>query len=945
MDKFLTFLVSGAATGLIFSLVATGLTLTYSATGIFNLAYGGVAFSAAYLFYEFNTSMHWPQWVAFLIIVVVYAPLLGLLLDGAVMRRLARANDAAKLVATVGLLLAIPALTEWITDGIINIFNLTIARSTTVLDVGLPSGLGPVPAATYHLPGKIPVTSSQIVILITTVICAALLWYLMRRTAIGLKMRAVVDRTDLARTRGINEVQTSRIAWVIGTMLAAVAGVVGAPVLGAITTNSYTVVIFVAASAALLGKLRSIPLALIGGVVLGVAETMVTGYATFASNITGFDSAVPVLILIGALVYIARQRTRKAGQASEEVAPPDYLSHLPTWRRALPWTLATIFLVCYITILSNTFWAGIMCQGLALSLIFLSFVIVTGLGGMVSLAQASFVSTAGLATGVLLMHFHWPFYAAAALAIVFTVIVGIIVALPALRLGGLFLALATLALAILGQEVLFQLNFVSNTSSGWTIPRLHIGPFTMQSNRTMAMFVLLIVAGVVVLIRNLRRSSWGRSIAAVRSSEVAAATSGVSSVRVKLVLFAISAAVAGVGGILFASFQGTVSGDTTPYVNGLLWLATAVLFGIRRPAAAVWAGIGSAVTPVILGSGFHWWSWVPSWLSWTGTKDSEIALILFGTGALLLARSPDGFLAQGAKQRWERLRKREAKRAAKLGTVLRDEVAIAEEVAAKEEAGVVERVTLHAQRLEQRGIVHSTPTSQIPPGLLSIRGVKVAYGDVQVLHGVGLEVPAGSITALFGANGGGKSTLCSSISGLVPTNDGSIVFDGEEIHSLEPYARVDRGLLVAPESRGVFPGLTVEENLELRLSNADIKLAYERFPRLGERRKQVSGSLSGGEQQMLALAPVLVRPPKAAVVDEPTLGLAPLVIAQVLELLVELRSKGTAILVVEEKVRDVLTIADYVAFIELGRIIWSGKREALDDERLTAVYLGTGNKG
>jgi ABC-type branched-subunit amino acid transport system ATPase component/branched-subunit amino acid ABC-type transport system permease component len=944
VDKFLTFLVSGAATGLIFSLVASGLTLSYSATGIFNLAYGGVAFSSAYLFYEFNTSMHWPQWAAFLIIVLVYAPLLGLLLDSAVLRRLARANEAAKLVSTVGLLLAIPALTEWIMDGIINIFNVDIARSSTVLEVGLPSGLGPVPDRTYHLPGQIPITSDQIVILITAVLCAGLLWYLMRHTAIGLKMRAVVDRSDLARTRGINDVQTSRYAWVIGTMLAAIAGVVGAPVLGALNTNSYTVVVFVAAAAAVFGKLKNIPMALLGGILLGVAETMVTGYATFASNISGFDSAVPVIILLGSLIYISRQRTRRAGSASEEAAPPDYLAHLPKWRRALPWTLATVFLIFYITILSNTFWAGVMAQGLALSLIFLSFVVVTGMGGMVSLAQATFVSVAGLATGLFLVHFGWPFYGAAAFAIVLTVIVGVVVALPALRLGGLFLALATLALAIVAQDVLFQVNYISNSSSGWTMPRLHIGPFTLQDNRTMAIFCLIIVALVVLLIRNLRVSSWGRSIAAVRSSEVAAATSGISAVRVKLVLFAISAAIAGLGGILYASFQSTVSGMTAPYVEGLLWLATAVLFGIRRPAAAVYAGIASAATPIIISSGFHWWSWVPSWLSWTGTKDSEISLILFGTGALLLARSPDGFLAQGARQRWERMRKREAKRAAKLGETLEDEVAIIEAVTASEEAGVVERVQTHAESLAARGIVTNAPTASIPPGLLSIRDVRVAYGDVQVLHGVGLEVPAGSITALFGANGGGKSTLCSAISGLVPISSGSILFDGEEINAIEPYKRVDLGLLVAPESRGVFPGLTVEENLELRLSSADIKLAYERFPRLGERHRQIAGSLSGGEQQMLALAPVLVKPPRVAVVDEPTLGLAPLIIQQVLELLVELKSKGTAILVVEEKVRDVLTIADNVAFIELGRIVWAGKRDALDDERLAAVYLGTGNK-
>ncbi len=155
MDKFLTLVVSGAVTGAIFSLVASGLTLSYSATGIFNFAYGGVAFSAAYLFYEFNSGMHWPAWAAFVMVVVVIAPLLGWLLDVAVFRHLARATDSAKIVATIGLLLALPALTEWIIDGIIDIWHVAIPRSPDVLQVGFPPVSGPFPRS----PGTCRATS------------------------------------------------------------------------------------------------------------------------------------------------------------------------------------------------------------------------------------------------------------------------------------------------------------------------------------------------------------------------------------------------------------------------------------------------------------------------------------------------------------------------------------------------------------------------------------------------------------------------------------------------------------------------------------------------------------------------------------------------------------------------------------------------------------------
>ena len=157
---------------------------------------------------------------------------------------------------------------------------------------------------------------------------------------------------------------------------------------------------------------------------------------------------------------------------------------------------------------------------------------------------------------------------------------------------------------------------------------------------------------------------------------------------------------------------------------------------------------------------------------------------------------------------------------------------------------------------------------------------------------------------------------------------------------MRAFQRVDRGILVAPETRGIFPGLSVEENLTLRLSGEQCEEVFLRFPILMERRRQSAGNLSGGEQQMLALAPLLLRPPKALIVDEPTLGLAPLVIAEILDVFRQLRESGTAILLVEEKARDVLAVADQVAFIELGNIVWSGPREDLDDEQLVGAYLG-----
>jgi ABC-type branched-subunit amino acid transport system ATPase component/branched-subunit amino acid ABC-type transport system permease component len=943
MEKFLTLCVSGAVTGAIYSLVASGLVLSYSATGIFNFAYGGIAFAAAYLYYEFNGALHYHIVPSALLVVLVFAPLLGLLLDWAVFRPLARASESAKIVACIGLLIAIPGLTEWITDGVVNIFNVHhLARSSTVLQVGFPSGLGPVPADNWHL-GKIPFNSNEMVVFGAAVLCAVGLWYLMRRTPLGLRMRAVVDRASLARMRGVDDALTSRYAWVIGTMLAALAGVVGSPILGVISTDAWIGVVFAAAAAAVIGGLRSIPLAFAGGLLLGVAQNLVTGYATFAASIPGFNESVPTLLLLVTLVVLGAERGRRAGSTTEESLPPDYLAHLPRWRRALPWTLALIFLVFYILLLSNKFWAGVMAQGLALSLVFMSFVVVTGMGGMVSLAQATFVTAAGLTTGVLFQHYGVPFFGAAAVGVLAAVALGLVIALPALRLGGLQLALATLALALLGDNVLFQWKWLTNNQSGWTLPRPKIGPLSLTDNRTMAICLLVVVLVVMLLINNLQRSLWGRSIAAVRSSEVGASTSGISPLRVKLALFAVSAAIAGIGGIAYASFQTSMSATTTPAAIGYLWLATVVLFGIRRPIAAAWAGIGSAMTPVIIGSGFHiqWWSWVPSWLSWNGTPSSEIPLILFGLGAVTLARNPDGFLAANARQRYERRVRRMASQPA--GTPESQAVAgeVAAELAVSEEAAAgLAETRLHAARLEAEQVLGRGTQGEESEALLAVRGLHAGYGEVEVLHGLDLTVRSGRITALFGANGSGKSTLCSTLAGLLTPRTGRILLDGQDLTPVPAHRRVRRGMLVAPESRGIFPGLTVEENLTLRLGPEDREEVFRRFPGLRDRRRLVAGSLSGGEQQMLTLAPVVVRPPRLVVVDEPTLGLAPLVVEQLIGLFRDLRDQGTAILLVEEKVRDVLQIADDAVFLELGRIVWSGPRSEVSNERLVGAYLG-----
>lgn len=225
--------------------------------------------------------------------------------------------------------------------------------------------------------------------------------------------------------------------------------------------------------------------------------------------------------------------------------------------------------------------------------------------------------------------------------------------------------------------------------------------------------------------------------------------------------------------------------------------------------------------------------------------------------------------------------------------------------------------------------------------LLRLDNVVAGYADTTVLRGVDLEVHEGEVVALLGANGAGKSTACAVAAGDLPVSTGRVLLNGIDVTRWPAHRRVSEGILLAPEGRGVFPGLTVEENLRTWLP--DPEAVYERMPQLAARRTLAAGALSGGEQQLLTLAPALIKPPAVLIADEPSLGLAPLIVQQVFEIFAELSERGVALLLVEEKATEVLAVADRVAFMSLGRITWTGPRSEVDPTRLTATYLGAPN--
>jgi branched-chain amino acid transport system ATP-binding protein len=233
--------------------------------------------------------------------------------------------------------------------------------------------------------------------------------------------------------------------------------------------------------------------------------------------------------------------------------------------------------------------------------------------------------------------------------------------------------------------------------------------------------------------------------------------------------------------------------------------------------------------------------------------------------------------------------------------------------------------------------------------VLSIKNLNVFYGAIHALHDISFEVEQGEIVTLIGANGAGKTTALHSISGLIAPKTGSLEFMGQTLRGISPHRIVELGLAQVPEGRRIFANLTVMENLEMgayvrkdyQAIRQDFEMVFHRFPRLRERRKQIAGTLSGGEQQMLAMGRTLMSRPKLMLMDEPSMGLAPLLVKEIFEIIQEINKTGTTILLVEQNAHMALSIANRAYVLETGRIVLEGPaKELAQNEQVRKAYLG-----
>src|ERR1700677_4194347 len=614
MEQLLGFALPGVPYGCTYALVAVCLVLTYQATGVFNFAFGAQAFGSAFIF-PYLTQFHgWTGWEAFLLTVVVMAPVLGYAFDRLIFRYNPNSNTTAKLVCGLALLVGIPSLLPVIfgpqnldaTTTIFPFFNPT----TVYFTIG---------SGTYGT----PINGIYLATISVTVVVLVLLTILLRFTSLGLQMRGAVESRRLVQLDGINANGVVALAWIISSFMAALAGVLLAPVYGAFNSDEFVTLTVTAIAAAAWAMLRSLPIAAGVAVLIGVVTTVLQGYIPPNSF---WNAAV-----VPSIPFFAS-------------APAPSMDRII---RSLWWVVLAVFCVSMLTWIPIT-WETVFNNGLTLSIICLSVTLITGMAGQLSLCQATFAGIGAFTAAVFSVHLGLNFLVGGLIGCVIAALVAVVLALLSLRLRGLGLALMTLAAALLFDNTAFNDIWVTGGAQGTSLQSKWLGTSAFFNFDGHAMFILSIsvLAVAVVIVLLVRRGTVGRNLAAMRGSETATAGLGVNPTWQRIVVFALSGAIAGVGGVLYSIQQQHVSPDDWNTTFSLVLVVLVVTTSVNTVEGAIQAGIGLFVVEQLLTS-------LPPRFG-----GPSLTIVLFAFGALTYAQHPEGVLEYQKRRstmRFERL--------------------------------------------------------------------------------------------------------------------------------------------------------------------------------------------------------------------------------------------------------------------------------------------------
>ncbi|MCU1464126.1 MAG: inner-rane translocator [Actinomycetia bacterium] len=637
MEKLLGALIDGVAFGCVYALLAVGLTLAYKTSGVFNIAFGVQAFASGAIYYQLHVNDGWGILPAFIISVIIVAPLIGAILDRFLFRHLRSAPSMARLITALGLLVAIPQI-------VLLKFNQTEATR--------PTGIVPGGDVPYHIFGA-TLSRDQLSIMVCAVIVAVGLVLVFRYTALGIRMRAVVESPRMAELAGTDADRIGTAAWMLSSLVAGLAGVLLPTVTSQVGDIYYTTLLTAAIAATVLGSLTSIPLAFFGAIGLGVVQELLNRYlptnSVLASNLR---PSLPFVVLF--LVLILSPRLRNKRELTDPLSSVDPPPPAPAaGQRSRELTIGTrvagvlfgLGIGYYVFFHGNASVVGQGIQVVIYSIIFCSIVVITGIAGEVSFAQATFAGIGGFASAQL--------SSSAGMSVIFTIIiggliaaaVGAMLAIPALRLGGIFLTLATYAFALFFDNVIVSLSWVSGGLFPVVAPRPQLGSIDFASDRSFLVLCLVFLVIVGVIVMQVRSGTTGRYLSAVRGSEVAAASVGISPTRARITAFALSAGIAGVGGALLASYEGHANKIDYNATLGLFWVVIVVTLGSRTVEGAIQAALGFVLFSARV---------LPDWIPWiinhvqpflhVDSLPNAVQFIFFGFGALTYAKHQEGIL-------------------------------------------------------------------------------------------------------------------------------------------------------------------------------------------------------------------------------------------------------------------------------------------------------------
>ncbi|MCX4095603.1 branched-chain amino acid ABC transporter permease/ATP-binding protein [Nocardia sp. alder85J] len=894
MDSFVKFLLIGLGAGGVYVLLSLGIVLIYRGSGVVNFSQGALALLGAAVYYELRTDM--PPAAAILVAIASCAAA-GVLIQLGVMRPMRHASPVARVVATLAVLTLISSVAT---------------RRYGSLPKRVPSFL---PTKTVEVFPGIFAGKDRLIILAIAVGLAVVLWIVYRVTRFGLATTGVAENEVATAAMGWSPGMIAAGNWAAGGALAGLAGALLVPITG-LSPGALVLAVVPALAASLVGEFRSFLGTLVGGLLMGVLESETTHYV----KAPGWASAMPFIVIILLLMFRGGALPLR-GHLAERL--PKLGEGKP------PWIFTTILAVLlWLSFFAfGTNWTAAIVTTLVYGLLVLSLVVVTGFAGQLSLAQFALAGIGALIATRMNAAWGVPFWLTLLAGVVFTVPIGLIVALPAVRARGANLAVVTLGLAtVITSVVLGNPDYTGGPVTGTVVrpPTLFGIQFDYLGHTDRyALMVLVLLLIACWCVANVRRSRSGRRMIAVRSNERAAASLGISVVSAKLYAFGLGAAIAALGGILLAYVNTNINFAQFDVLTSINLVLYAVLGGVGFVSGSAF---GAQLAPGTFGEFLI--DKIPNIQGWFPVAAAVLLLVTIVLNA-------DGVAAHTTRQK----------------------------------AAVVDRLRSLGRRPDRaaRAVVHAPATSAdrparpvAEPKTLEIRGLAVAFGGVKALDGVDLEVAPGEIVGLIGPNGAGKTTLVDAASGFLRGYQGRITLGGKVLDGNGAVLRSRRGLTRSFQSLELFEDLTVADNLRAASDERDIGAYFTNLVKRGTRKLSDQAAvaieqfelwdcvdkfpheLSYAQRRLVGIARSVATSPSVLLLDEPAAGLDDVSTRELAELIRRLAAeRSIGVLLIEHDISMVMGLCDRIVALNFGRVIGSGTPEEIrGDAAVVAAYLG-----